>query len=570
MKHKLLVVLLIFMVIFACSSCSVGEQEPSEPGDITGITLTEEGVLSWNAYQGADSYRLVIGMNSIVYSVASCNLNEFGLDDGDYTVGIFANKDKSEFDLAFGELEFSYYDGIYSSATVEPEPDPEDKLDTPVLDFNKNTISWNRVSGAIGYKLSINEAEHQIQASETSYIIENIEVGTYKVKLIALAEEESNNSDACENEFAFDMFAAGNGTEEDPYEIVTGEHFSNISYFPEKNFRISEQHQLNGAQVQQIGNFSGTLDGDGQVISDLTATGDDMAAVPLFDTIEQGGTIQNLKLQISEVASDVIVTYNYGTLTGLTVAFDSTKFDSAKAEGYGYSLLAVANYGKISDSEVTGSATVPVYAVSGNQEKSSENSESIEGLIQNVTAEINIQMQADRMSSFGFSGIICQSNYGRIEDSRAKGLVEINCAATGNSISGTGPVYIGGFAGDNRGVITRSESSVDLALYFGGLKYYKIAAGEFAGRNGSGGEITESRSAGSVSMRLLSGFNQMELGGFVGVNEGSLSSCSAEGTASLSMESSSSPIDWSISSVYVGGLVGTNSQIGSSPASGTK
>ena len=316
--------------------------------------------------------------------------------------------------------------------------------------------------------------------------------------------------------------------------------------------------------MQQIGNFSGTLDGNGHVISDFTATGDDMVAVPLFDTIEQGGTIQNLELQISEVASDVIVTYNYGTLTGLTVAFDSTK-----AEGYGYSLLAVTNYGKISDSEVTGSATVPVYAVAGNQEKSSENSERIEGLIQNVTAEINIQMQADRMSSFGFSGIICQSNYGRIEDSRAKGLVEINCAATGNSISGTGPVYIGGFAGDNRGVITRSESSVDLALYFGGLKYYKIAAGEFAGRNGSGGEITESRSAGSVSMRLLSGFNQMELGGFVGVNEGSLSSCSAEGTAFLSMESSSSPIDWSISSVYVGGLVGTNSQIGSSPASGT-
>ncbi len=563
MKQKLLVVLLALMVIFACSACSVDEQAPDEPGDITGITLTEVGILSWNAYKGANSYRLVIGMNSMVYSEPSCNLNEFELDDGDYTVGIFANKDESEFDLAFGELEFSYYDGIYSSATVEPEPDPEDKLDTPVLDFNKNTISWNRVSGAIGYKLSINEAEHQIQASETSYIIENIEVGTYKVKLIALAEEESNNSDACENEFAFDMFATGNGTKETPYEIVTGEHFSNISYFSEKNFRISEHHQLNGAQVQQIGGFSGTLDGDGQIVSDLTVMGEDMVAVPMFDTVEQGGTVQDLELQISEVASDVIASYNYGTLTGLSVSFDGTK-----AEGYGYSLLAVANYGKISDSEVKGSATVPVYVVAGNQQKSLENSERIAGLIQNVAAEINIRMQADRMSSFGFSGIICQSNYGRIEDSRAKGLVEINCAATGNSISGTGPVYIGGFAGDNRGIITRSESSVNLSLYFGGLKYYKIAAGEFAGRNASGGEITESRSAGSVSMRLLSGFNQMELGGFVGVNEGSLSSCSAEGRVTLSMESSSSPIDWSISSIYVGGLVGTNSQIGSSSVSG--
>ena len=152
MKQKLLVVLLALMVIFACSSCSVGEQEPSEPGDITGITLTEVGILSWNPYKGANSYRLVIGMNSMEYSEPSCNLNEFGLDDGDYTVGIFANKDESEFDLAFGELEFSYYDGVYSSAAgePEPEPDPEDKLDRPALDIDKNIISWNRISGAIG------------------------------------------------------------------------------------------------------------------------------------------------------------------------------------------------------------------------------------------------------------------------------------------------------------------------------------------------------------------------------------------------------------------------------------
>lgn len=67
MKQKLLVVLLALMVIFACSSCSVGEQEPSEPGDITGITLTEVGILSWNPYKGANSYRLVIGMNSILH-----------------------------------------------------------------------------------------------------------------------------------------------------------------------------------------------------------------------------------------------------------------------------------------------------------------------------------------------------------------------------------------------------------------------------------------------------------------------------------------------------------------------
>ena len=82
------------------------------------------------------------------------------------------------------------------------------------------------------------------------------------------------------------MFATGNGTKETPYEIVTGEHFSNISYFSEKNFRISEQHQLNGAQVQQIVSFSGTLDGNGQIVSDLTVTGEDMAADPMLATIE--------------------------------------------------------------------------------------------------------------------------------------------------------------------------------------------------------------------------------------------------------------------------------------------
>ena len=106
-------------------------------------------------------------------------------------------------------------------------------------------------------------------------------------------------------------------------------------------------------------------------------------------------------------------------------------------------------------------------------------------MIRNVTASLNIRVEADSMSVYGYSGMLCRDNYGSIENSRVSGTMEITCEDAGPS-SNPLPVYIGGFVGDNRGSILRCESNVQVILNFGQMMQYAHAAGEFAGRNGSG------------------------------------------------------------------------------------
>lgn len=562
---SLLVALTALFMLFAFSACAPEEPNVDEPVKITGISLSEDGVLTWNAVPGATTYRLVVGMSSDTTSETTFDLRQFNLSDGTHTVGVFASKDTSEMEIGFGELKFTLQKGVYTSdsAEIPVEPDPGEVLDSPKLVLERDALVWDSISGAVGYRLTVDGQETELKADQTSYTIEDIAVGSFTASIVALAEDDRLNSEPYSATLTFEMFSAGNGTAETPYIITTAEHFSSIQYFSSKNFEISSNHQLNGAQATQINGFSGNLDGNGATIRDLTVvdSSDNGKQVAWFKTVETGATIRNLDLQITEVASNVLAEYNYGTMSELSVQIDGVKAN-------GYSLLVASNYGTVSDCEVSGSATQMVYAIVGNQEKTLENNEKIEGVIRNVTASLNIRVEADSMSVYGYSGMLCRDNYGSIENSRVSGEVEITCSDEGNN-SGTGPVFIGGFVGDNRGSIAYSESNVQMTLNYGQLKFYKLAIGEFAGRNGTGGEITESRSAGSIEVSLLRKYNQLELGGFVGANEGILASCSAEGSVSLQMENPSNPIGWMISNASVGGLVGSNTNIGAAETSGS-
>lgn len=562
---SLLVALTALFMLFAFSACAPEEPNVDEPVKITGISLSEDGVLTWNAVPGATTYRLVVGMSSDTTSETTFELRQFNLSDGTHTVGVFASKDTSEMEIGFGELKFTLQKGVYTSdaAEIPVEPDLGEVLDSPKLVLERDALVWDSISGAVGYRLTVDGQETELKADQTSYTIEDIAVGSFTASIVALAEDDRLNSEPYSATLTFEMFSAGNGTAETPYIITTAEHFSNIQYFSSKNFEISSNHQLNGAQATQIGSFSGVLDGNGAIIRDFTVidSSEDGKQVAWFDTLETGAAIRNLNLQITEVASDVFAKSNYGTMAGLSVQIDGVKAS-------GYSLLTASNYGTVSDCEVSGSATQMVYAIAGNQEKTLENNEKIEGVIRNVTASLNIRVEADSMSVYGYSGMLCRDNYGSIENSRVSGTMEITCEDAGPS-SNPLPVYIGGFVGDNRGSILRCESNVQVILNFGQMMQYALAAGEFAGRNGSGGEITESRSAGSIEVSLLRKYNQLELGGFVGANEGILASCSAEGSVSLQMENPSNPIGWMISNASVGGLVGSNTNIGAAGTSGS-
>lgn len=564
---SLLIALTTLLMLFAFGACAPEEPTVEEPTEITGISLSEDGVLTWNAVSGATTYRLVVGMSSDTTTETTFALQQFNLSDGTHTVGIFASKDTSEMEIGFGELEFTLQEGVYTSDSaeipVEPEPAPGEILASPKLTLKQDELIWEKVAGAVGYLLTIEGQETELEGDQTSYTIENIAVGSFNASIVALAEDERLNSEPHSASLTFEMFATGNGTARTPYMIATAEHFSNMQYFSNKNFEIAGDHKLNGAQATQIARFSGVLDGKNATIRDFTVmdSSEDGKQAAWFDTIETDGAIRNLDLKISEVAGDVFAKSNYGTMSGLSVQIDGVKAS-------GYSLLVASNYGKVLDCKVSGNATQQVYAVAGNQETTLENDKKIEGLIQNVTVSLQIRALEDSLSYYGYSGMLCLNNYGSIESSRASGTMEITCEDAGPS-SNPLPVYIGGFVGDNRGSILRCESNVQVILNFGQMMQYALAAGEFAGRNGSGGEITESRSAGSIEVSLLRKYNQLELGGFVGANEGILASCSAEGSVSLQMENPSNPIGWMISNASVGGLVGSNTNIGAAGTSGS-
>ena len=130
---SLLIALTTLLMLFTFGACAPEEPTVDEPAKITGISLTEDGILTWNAVSGATTYRLVVGMSSDTTSETTFELRQFNLSDGTHTVGIFASKDTSEMEIGFGELEFTLQKGVYTSdsAEIPVEPDPGEVLESP-------------------------------------------------------------------------------------------------------------------------------------------------------------------------------------------------------------------------------------------------------------------------------------------------------------------------------------------------------------------------------------------------------------------------------------------------------
>ena len=84
-------------------------------------------------------------------------------------------------------------------------------------------------------------------------------------------------------------YGGGTGIEEDPYQIWTAEQMNDIGVNPGdwgSHFKLMANIDMSiytGTQYNIIGNFTGTFDGGGHVISNLTYTrGDTLSNVGLF------------------------------------------------------------------------------------------------------------------------------------------------------------------------------------------------------------------------------------------------------------------------------------------------
>ncbi|MDE6521978.1 MAG: T9SS type A sorting domain-containing protein [Muribaculaceae bacterium] len=99
----------------------------------------------------------------------------------------------------------------------------------------------------------------------------------------------------------FTKFAGGNGTAEDPYLIATAGDLQQIKSAPSSYFKIISDIDCSGVSFSQIENFSGVLDGDGHVVSNLLLSSSSQASMFKFC---DGATIKNINFYNTKMLLD--------------------------------------------------------------------------------------------------------------------------------------------------------------------------------------------------------------------------------------------------------------------------
>lgn len=121
------------------------------------------------------------------------------------------------------------------------------------------------------------------------------------------------------------FFAKGDGTEESPYEISTINEFINMNYYPDAYYIQTNNIDFAGQTISPIGSitfpFTGHYDGSKYAILNVRINSNNNN-VGLFSFVD-GGTIENLKIQNSEIRGafnvGAIAGTNRGTIIGCIV-----------------------------------------------------------------------------------------------------------------------------------------------------------------------------------------------------------------------------------------------------------
>ncbi len=164
-------------------------------------------------------------------------------------------------------------------------------------------------------------------------------------------------------------YGGGSGTAEEPYEIWAPEQMNTIGLNPGdwgKHFKLMANIDMSiytGTQYNIIGNlttkFTGTFDGNGHVISNLTITASSQSNVGLLGYVGSGGKILNLGVENIGIAGyrwvGGLVGENFGTITSCyaTGAVSGTSYDVGGLVGY--------NSGTVRSCYATGTVSGSIY-----------------------------------------------------------------------------------------------------------------------------------------------------------------------------------------------------------------
>ncbi|MEQ6250659.1 MBG domain-containing protein [Sulfitobacter sp. HNIBRBA3233] len=293
-----------------------------------------------------------------------------------------------------------------------------------------------------------------------------------------------------------------------------------------------------------VGAFTGSLDGQGNSIDDLTVLTSEIAG--LFGETS-GATITNLTLNNANVAGDSSV----GILSGLSV---DTTIDNVDVNGT-LSLFGSGNFGglvgelrgagsTLSNSNFDGSVAI---------ESESDLSNAIGGLvgrnflgtISNSTVNAAITEGGTTLANRSVGGAV-GINGGTMVGVGATGSV----SATANG----GPLYIGGLAGENNSVEGIANSSSSTTVSVTGTGSSEVAAGGLIGR--SIGSTADASASGAVTVNAEGA--RVAVGGLIGRNQGTATRRAERLSATGDVTVSNLSAEEATLSSYIGGLVGVN------------
>ena len=276
--------------------------------------------------------------------------------------------------------------------------------------------------------------------------------------------------------------------------------------------------------------FSGTFDGNGYTLSNLTIHTTSGDYIGLFGRISSSGTITGISLSDMAVRGDTRVGGLVGWNDGTVSNSDSSGRVSGRAQVgglAGVSFVSGTIRNSHSSSSVSGTS-INIGGLVGWNSRTISNSYSrgsVSGL-NNVGSLVGVNVTGSAIHNSGSSGSVNGNRF-------VGGLVGFNQATISNSYSSgsvNGMSEVGGLAGRSSGAISHSYSR-------GPVRGSSIVVGGLVGNNATGGAISHSDSSGSVN-------GNRYVGGLVGVNFSTISNSDSSGSV--------------IGDNNVGGLVGDN------------
>ena len=187
LKNKLFLLIIALFGLFFLYSCQTTTS--SDKLDAPVIAL-ESNVISWEKVENADQYEVHIN-GTLVDTVEETTYTITISSYGNYTVTVKAVDSTN-----------TYQTSDFSNSCIYVIVKQE-KLASPVIKLTGSIIYWDKIQNASGYEIYINDKKVANAVNET-YSLDYLEVGTYKIKILAYSTSSNYSKSYYSNEIIYD------------------------------------------------------------------------------------------------------------------------------------------------------------------------------------------------------------------------------------------------------------------------------------------------------------------------------------------------------------------------------